>query len=47
MKSEVVIKYNNIVAFHPGYYIKNIIKDMNLTQEKFAIRLGITPKKIR
>lgn len=46
MKSEVVIKYNNIVAFHPGYYIKNIIKDMNLTQEKFAIRLGITPKKL-
>lgn len=46
MKSEVVIKYNNIVAFHPSYYIKNIIKDMNLTQEKFAIRLGITPKKL-
>lgn len=46
MKSEVVIKYNNIVAFHPGYYIKNIIKVMNLTQEKFAIRLGITPKKL-
>ena len=46
MKSEVVIKYNNIVAFHPGYYIKNIIKDMNLTQDEFAVRLGITPKKL-
>ncbi len=46
MKSEVVIKYNNIVAFHPGYYIKNVIKDMDLTQEEFAIKLGITPKKL-
>lgn len=46
MKSEVVVKYNNIVAFHPGYYIKYIIKDMNLTQEEFAVRLGITPKKL-
>lgn len=46
MKSEVVIKYNNIVAFHPGYYIKDIIKDMELTQEEFAIRLGITPKEL-
>lgn len=46
MKGEVVVKYNNIVAFHPGYYIKDIIKDMDLTQEEFAIRLGITPKEL-
>lgn len=46
MKSEVVVKYNNIVAFHPGYYIKDVIEDMDLTQEEFAIRLGIAPKEL-
>lgn len=40
------IEYDNIIAFHPGYYIKDIIEDMELTQEEFAIRLGTSPKNL-
>ena len=39
-------EYKNILAFHPGYYIKDTIDEMELTQEEFAIRLGTTPKTI-
>lgn len=40
------IEYNDRVAFHPGYYIKEIIDDSGLTQADFAKRLGTTPKNI-
>ena len=40
------IEYDDRVAFHPGYYIKEIIDDSGLTQEDFARRLGTTPKNI-
>lgn len=36
--------YNEIMAFHPGYYISEIIEDMDITQAEFAIRMGTTPK---
>lgn len=39
-------EYKNIIAFPPGYYIEEIIDDMGITQEEFAIRLGTTPKTI-
>lgn len=38
------IEYNDKIAFHPGYYIKEILDDSGLTQEDFAKRLGTTPK---
>lgn len=38
------IEYNDKIAFHPGYYIKEILEDSGLTQEDFAKRLGTTPK---
>ena len=37
---------NNKIAFHPGYYIKEIIEESGLTQEDFAKRLDITPKSL-
>ena len=37
-------EYNEILAFHPGYYIGEIIDEMEITQEEFAKRLGTTPK---
>ena len=37
-------EYNEILAFHPGYYIGEIIDEMEITQEEFAKRLEITPK---
>ena len=40
------IEYNDTIAFHPSYYIKEIIDDMGITQEDFAKRLGTTPKNL-
>ena len=40
------IEYNDKVAFHPGYYLKEIVEDSGLTQEDFAKRLGTTPKNL-
>lgn len=40
------IKYKDKLAFHPGYYIKEIIEESGLTQEDFAKRLGTTPKNL-
>ncbi len=40
------IEYKDSLAFHPGYYIDEIIEDSGLTQEDFAKRLGTTPKNL-
>ena len=39
-----VNEYNDIVAFHPGYYIADIIEDMEVSQAEFATRMGTTAK---
>ena len=41
-----VKEYKDIVAFHPGYYIADIIDDMGISQAEFATRMGSTPKTI-
>ena len=33
-----------IVAFHPGYYIADIIADMEISPAEFATRMGTTVK---
>lgn len=38
------IEYKDTVAFHPGYYIKEIVEETGLSQEEFAKRLDTTPK---
>lgn len=40
------IEYDDKIAFHPGYYIKEIVEDSGLTQEDFAKRLDTTPKNL-
>lgn len=40
------IKYNDKVAFHPGYYIRELVEESRLTQEDFAKRLDTTPKNL-
>lgn len=40
------IEYNDTIAFHPGYYIKEIVDQSGLTQEDFAKRLDTTPKNL-
>lgn len=38
------IEYKDTVAFHPGYYIKELVEETGLSQEEFAKRLDTTPK---
>ena len=40
------IEYGDRIAFHPGYYIKEIIDESGLTQQDFAKRLDTTPKNL-
>lgn len=40
------INYENLSAFHPGYYVNDLIEDLDMTQEEFAKRLNITPKNL-
>ena len=40
------VEYKDKIAFHPGYYIKEIIDESKLTQEDFAKRLDTTPKNL-
>lgn len=39
-----VIEHINITAYHPGYYVADIIEDMGISQAEFAMRLGTTGK---
>ena len=38
--------YKNIIAFHPGYYLTDIIEELEMTQDEFAKRLGTTGKTV-
>ncbi|NCB42091.1 MAG: addiction module antidote protein, HigA family [Clostridia bacterium] len=38
------LEYNNIVAYHPGYYVKEMIEEFNITQDEMAKRLDVTSK---
>lgn len=40
------IQYEDKIAFHPGYYIKELVEESGLTQEDFAKRLDTTPKNL-
>lgn len=37
-------EYKEIMAFHPGYYIADIIEDMGICHAEFAARMGTTAK---
>lgn len=38
------VEYKELIAFHPGYYLNDIIEDMGITQDEFSKRLGTTGK---
>lgn len=40
------IKYNNKIAFHPGYYLEEIVEESGLTLADFARKLDTTPKNL-
>lgn len=39
-------EHNEKIAFHPGYYLKEIVEESGLTQEDYAKKLGTTPKNL-
>lgn len=39
-------EYEELIAFHPGEYISDIIESYNINQEEFAKRLDSTPKTV-
>lgn len=39
-----LIEYKDLMAFHPGYYVSEIIEDMGISQAEFAGRMGTTAK---
>jgi len=38
------VEYNNIVAYHPGYYVKEMIDELDITQDELSKRLEVTTK---
>lgn len=46
MNNKLTIEYDNKIAFHPGYYIKELIEEEEITQEEFAKKLGTSAKNI-
>lgn len=41
-----IVEYKDLIAFHPGTYVEEIVDDLNITQAEFAERLGASSKLI-
>lgn len=41
-----IVEYKDMIAFHPGQYVEELIEDYNLTQKEFAERLGVSEMKL-
>jgi addiction module HigA family antidote len=39
-----IIEYKHKRACHPGEYVQEVIRDMGITQEEFAFRMGVSGK---
>jgi addiction module antidote protein HigA len=44
--SNKIVEYKDLIAFHPGQYIGELIEDYNMIQKEFAEELGVSPKTI-
>ncbi|GAP02371.1 DNA-binding protein [Fructobacillus pseudoficulneus] len=40
------VEYQDLIAFHPGTYVEEIVEELNITQAEFAERLGTTAKSV-
>lgn len=40
--SNKIVEYKDLIAFHPGQYLGELIEDYNVTQKEFADRLGVS-----
>lgn len=43
---KTIVENIDLIAFHPGQYIGELIEDYNMTQKEFAERLGISGMKL-
>ena len=44
--SSTIVEYKDLIAFHPGQYVGELIEDYNVTQKEFAEKLGVSSKTI-
>ena len=44
--SNKIVEYKDLIAFHPGQYVEELIEDYNLTHKEFSERLGISEMKL-
>ena len=44
--SRVVRKYENLIAFHPGYYLRELIESLDMTRDEFSRRMGVSSKTV-
>ena len=44
--SNEIVECKDLIAFHPGQYVSQLIEDYNVTQKEFAEKLGVFPKTI-
>ena len=43
---KTIVENIDLIAFHPGQYIGELIEDYQLTQKEFAEKLEVSPKTI-
>lgn len=41
-----IVGYKDLIAFHTGQYVEELIEDYNVTQKEFAERLGVSAKTV-
>ena len=41
-----IIESKDLIAFHPGQYVEELIEEYNVTQKEFAERLGVSEMKL-
>lgn len=44
--SNKIVEYKDLIAFHPGQYLGELIEDYEMNQKEFAENLGVSPKTI-
>lgn len=42
-----ITEYNGIVAFHPGYYIEEYVKNQKISEAEFAKQIGLDEEALR
>ena len=43
---KTIVENIDLISFHPGQYIGELIEDYNMTQNEFAEKLEVSPKTI-